>query len=737
METSPYELWMDTGGTFTDCLARLPDGKVRSFKILSNGALRGRINRWEDGKTLYFEAQWPTQASIFEGYAFRILPDSPPVLVEKVDSSARRIVLQTPSPTLGLGTFELTAFEEPPILAARLVTETALGMAFPPITLKLGSTRGTNALLERKGARVALLITQGFRDLPLIGTQARPELFALEIRKPPPLYAGVFEVPERLAADGGIIKDLSEEAVQVLVQSVQQGSFDSVAIALLHSYRNPIHEQYLENAFRDAGFRFVSASSALAPHIKLLFRTETTLINAYLDPLIRTYLSGILGKLSWDTTPNFRVMTSAGHLVRSDLFTAKDSLLSGPAGGVIGSARIARLCGENRLLTFDMGGTSTDVSRYDNGFDYRMETQIGDVRLLSPSLAIETVAAGGGSVCGFDGFRLTVGPKSAGAYPGPACYGAGGPLTITDINLLAGRLDSPSFGLPIVTEAAKSRIEEIQQRLHENTGKNFSKEALLAGFIQIANEKMADAIRKISLAKGANPAMYSLLGFGGAGGQHVCALADALGIQKILIPYQAGLLSAYGIGHAAIERFAHQEILTKLPSMPRLRQYFRQLETQIRVQLSEEGIPEATQEIVSQTLRLRLSGQESWIEVPMQENRRELARVFKTAYERMYGHWIAGSVIECVSIQARGRNRLPPEVFAETTSHYVPPATRSTFFLVQKTWFAAPVYQWEELNSGATLNGPALLVSQNATVVLEPGWQLSLNTRNVAVIDRC
>lgn len=737
MEAFPYELWMDTGGTFTDCLARLPNGKVRSFKILSNGALRGRINRWEDRRTLYFEAQWPIQVSIFDGYAFRILPDSPPLFVETVDVSARRIVLQSPSPALDLGTFELTAFEEPPILAARLVTQTSLGTAFPPITLKLGSTRGTNALLERKGARVALLITQGFRDLPLIGTQARPELFALEIRKPLPLYEGVFEVPERLAADGSVLKNLSEQTVQTLVKAVQQGNFDSIAIALLHSYQNPIHEQLLESAFREAGFRFVSVSSALAPHIKLLFRTETTLINAYLDPIIQTYLSGISSKLSYDIIPNFRVMTSAGHLVRSDLFAAKDSLLSGPAGGVIGSARIARLCGENRILTFDMGGTSTDVSRYDNGFDYRMETQIGEVRLLSPSLAIETVAAGGGSVCGFDGFRLTVGPESAGAYPGPACYGAGGPLTITDVNLLSGRLDVPSFGLPIETVTAKNRLAEIRQRIHENTGKNFSETAVLAGFIQIANEKMADAIRKISLSKGVNPARYSLLGFGGAGGQHVCALADTLGIQKILIPYQAGLLSAYGIGHAAIERFAHQEVLTKLPSIPRLRQYFRQLGTQVRAQLSEEGIPEAAQEIVAQTVQLRLSGQETWIEVPMQENRRELIRVFKRAYERMYGHWIAGRAIECVSVQTRGRNRVPPETLTETTPPYVPPALRSTFFLVQKTWFAAKVYQWEDLSSGATFNGPALLASQNATVVLEPGWQLSINARNVAVITRC
>ncbi len=363
------------------------------------------------------------------------------------DAAEGRLELDAPldeGPLEGAA-FELRSPEEAPVLAARLVTGTPLGAPLPPMALRLATTRGTNALLERKGAATALFITRGFGDLLRIGTQQRPDLFALAIEKPEPLYREVVEVPERLAADGSVLLPLDAEAVREAGRRLRAAGIETAAVALMHSFRNPAHEEELGEILRGCGFRYVSLSSQLAPLIKLLPRAETAVVDAYLAPILDRYLSGVAGALA---EGSLHVMTSAGGLVRAGSFQAKDALLSGPAGGVVGAALSGRRSGLDRVIAFDMGGTSTDVARYDGDFEYLFEHRVGDAHLVAPALAIESVAAGGGSICSYDGIQLRVGPESAGAWPGPACYGAGGPLTLTDVNLLLGRLDPGRFEIP-------------------------------------------------------------------------------------------------------------------------------------------------------------------------------------------------------------------------------------------------------------------------------------------------
>ncbi len=414
----------------------------------------------------------------------------------------------------------VTAGEEAPVLAARVVTRTPLDQPLPPMDMQLGTTRGTNALLERKGARTAVLLTRGFRDLLAINTQQRPNIFALNILKPSPYYTTVLEVAERLDAQGDVLVSLEQAEIERIIQELRTHSVEAVAIALLHSYHNPIHERMLTTALRQAGFSFVSSSADLAPTIKVLARAKTALIDAYLSPIIQQYLAAIRRPLA---ESSLQVMTSAGGLTDASHFRPKDSLLSGPAGGVVGAAAVwreVRLTNPSveKILTLDMGGTSTDVARYAGEYDYRYVTSVGDIALASPSLAIETVAAGGGSVCAFDGYQLTVGPESAGAQPGPACYGQGGPLTLTDVNLLLGRLQSDRFGIPIRKDEAQRALDRWQQVIKEAGDTLSSNQALLLSWLRIANEKMTEAIRKISVRRGYDPAEHSLLAFGGAGG---------------------------------------------------------------------------------------------------------------------------------------------------------------------------------------------------------------------------
>ena len=563
-KTTAWQVWVDTGGTFTDCLAIDPAGRLHRVKVLSNSTLRGKVLARHGNDGLRIRADWSGGPERFAGYDFRLLNHAhPPWQIRQTEAGESLFRLSASLGDLPAGLdwagadFEITAHEEAPILAARLITNTALRADLPPLTMRLGSTKGTNALLERKGAAVGLLITAGFADLLAIGTQQRPDLFALRIEKPPALYQQVIEVNERLDARGRVVTALTEAELERVVQRVRQSGLRVWAIALMHSYLDPHHERLLAERMRREG-TLVSCSSELAPSIKMLPRAETAVVNAYLSEVMEGYLRAVEAKLPVDQLSMIndqlsgsllrehplRVMTSAGGLVDARLFHPKDNLLSGPAGGVVGAASVARQSGITHLLTLDMGGTSTDVARYDGEFDYRFESRVGDAHLFGPSLAIETVAAGGGSVCRADHAKLSVGPESAGASPGPACYGAGGPLTITDVNLLLGRVDPDSFGIPLNRVAAEGAFSSLRNAFSAGTA-DATDEQLLAGFLDIANEKMAEAIRKISVSKGYDPAGYTLLAFGGAGGQHACRVAALLRIHRVLIPGQAGLLSEW------------------------------------------------------------------------------------------------------------------------------------------------------------------------------------------------
>ncbi|MDX1619022.1 MAG: hydantoinase/oxoprolinase family protein, partial [Balneolaceae bacterium] len=609
-----WQIWIDTGGTFTDCIALNPEGRTGTAKVLSNSTLRGKTVHWIDDRRLEIDQDWNVPSDFIKGFTFRLMKgDMQPVEVLSYDAEASVIGLSRQFETAtaeGLS-FEVASEEEAPELGMRMLTQTRPDEPLPPLDLRLATTKGTNALLERKGTPTDLFITEGFGDLPFIGDQKRPDLFALRIDKADPLCEQIIEVCERLDADG-------EPLVQPNLVSLdrhqegEQGS-RTAAVCLMHSYKNSAHEEQVADALRKSGYEYISVSSQLSPLIKIIPRLQTTVVNAYLSPVLQNYIRSIDRRLA---KGSFRMMTSAGGLVRVERFNPKDSLLSGPAGGVVGAASVGKQSGFNKIISFDMGGTSTDVARYDHGYEYDFEYTVGNARLAAPALSIETVAAGGGSICSYDGFKLSVGPESAGADPGPACYGAGGPLTLTDVNLLLGRLQPLNFGIPVSQEAAEEKfselLDQIESRSHEPPDRN----RILEGFIDIANERMADAIRTTSLRKGYDPAEYALVAFGGAGAQHACAIAGELNIGKILIPADAGLLSALGLGKAVVEEFAERQLLENLQTViSDLPDLFDSLEEQAVEKLLGEGIEEDDIEIRRRAIFMRLSGQESTLEL--------------------------------------------------------------------------------------------------------------------------
>ncbi|MBK7873092.1 MAG: hydantoinase B/oxoprolinase family protein [Saprospiraceae bacterium] len=710
-----WQIWIDTGGTFTDCIAQDPFGEILRIKTLSSSRLRGRLLEKVAPYRFRFTQQWRISEDIFQGYDFfRLGGKEAFAKIQSIDFQDNSLILNQDLALSDEIDFEITAHEEAPILATRIATKTPVQQVLPPLTMRLGSTKGTNALLEKKGAKVAFLVTKGFKDLLYIGTQQRPNLFQLNIPEPELLYSDVIEVEERMNADGTVRKPLSILEIERIISELQKKQPDAIAIALLHAYRNPIHEKMLEETFIRKGFRFVSLSSALTPSIKILPRAQTAVINAYLSPVMHDYLQNIQSKLSADS--KLLVMTSAGGLVNADYFNPKDSLLSGPAGGVVGAARIGQVIDFEKVITFDMGGTSTDAARFDGSYDYRFVTKVGNAEMLSSSLAIETVAAGGGSVCYFDGHKLSVGPESAGASPGPACYGAGGPLTITDINLLLGKLDASAMGIPIHLELAQQALDELQKSIINTTGTHYSKEELLLGFEKIANEKMADAIRKISVAKGFDPKDYALLAFGGAGGLHACKIADLLGIDDIILPYDGGLLSAYGIGNARVERLAEQQILQLLneckDNLPKI---LNSLIKKASFDLQHEGYIINDLEVIHQFAYLRFKGQDSTLEISY-ENESQLLSDFETQYRQLFGHYPAGRAIELESLKAIvGTKQQTLSMNEEQPAYYNPKPFKKQGEI--------PVFYWDELSPGAIIQGPAILLNPNSTAFIEDAWE--------------
>ena len=731
-----WRIWVDTGGTFTDGLAQAPDGSLRRTKILSSAALRGRVTRVIDGRRCLAETSWDASAGLVEGMRFRLLGDrSGETRVVGYDAAESILTLDAPLLTERCegGSFELASDEEAPVLAARLLTRTPSGHPLPPSDLRLATTLGTNALLTRSGAPTVLFVTAGFGDLSRIGDQRRPDLFAVHPVKPEPLHAEVVEVRERLDAAGQVLVPLDLEDVVVAARACLDRGIRSAAIAFMHAYRNAAHETALARRLRDIGFEHVSCSADLAPRIKLLPRLETAVVDAYLGPPVQGYLDRVRAPAG--DAMRLLAMTSAGGLIEASAYHAKDSLLSGPAGGVVGAVRAGRRHGCERLIGFDMGGTSTDVARFDGDFEYVYEHSVGAVHLAAPALAIESVAAGGGSVCWLDGERLRVGPASGGADPGPACYDAGGPLCVTDLNLLLGRLDAERFGIPVRPEAARAKLDELCAALHERTGERAEPGAVAEGLLAVADETMADAIRRISLRRGYDPANYTLVSFGGAGGQHAAAVATRLGISRVLVPHDAALLSAAGLGAAAVERFSERQILEPLDvAEPSLSRRFSELETRAREQLAAAGADPESIRVRRRILHLRWHGQEATIEIDWVADL-DVTLAFESRYTELYGHRPERRSIELESIRVvAGTPATAPEPLVEP-----PDADPGNPVAVREARFAGrslptPVFERDALPPGATLDGPALIVEPHSTTVVPAGWHVKTTGEGLFMI---
>ncbi|MEW5927132.1 MAG: hydantoinase B/oxoprolinase family protein [Gemmatimonadota bacterium] len=732
----PWQVWIDTGGTFTDCLARDPEGRLRRAKVLSSSALRGVVVEAPDPRRVRVREDWGAPAGVARGFAFRVLGAGGAVPVEDYDPAEGVVRLAAPLPALPApgAAFEVRSPEEAPVLAARLVTGTPAGAPLPPLAMRLATTRGTNALLERRGAPTALFITAGFGDLLEIGTQQRPDLFALRVEKPAPLYAEVVEVPERLAADGTVLRPLDADALAPAAERLARAGVRVAAVALMHAFRDPAHEHAVRDLLLRAGFDSVSCSSDLAPFIRLLPRAQTAVVDACLGPVLHGYLRGVRDALGGG---RLHVMTSAGGLARPEDFRPKDSLLSGPAGGVAGAALAGRRSGFGRVIAFDMGGTSTDVARWAGDFEYAWEHEVGGAHLVAPALAIESVAAGGGSVCASDAQGLRVGPESAGASPGPACYGAGGPLTVTDVNLLLGRLDPARFGIPVDPAPAEAALEALRRALRERTGEDAGREPLLAGFLEIADERMADAIRGISQRRGYDPAEHALVAFGGAGGQHACGVAARLGIRTVLVPPDAGLLSALGIGHAPLERFAERQVLRPLEEAgPAVAGWMEAMAAEAAAAVAREGVPPEEVVVRRRIAGLRYTGQDSALAVEWAPGT-DLRGAFEERYAALYGHRPERRPVELESLRVVASTRPAEAEPVPAPAVYTPEPDGRTRAWLGGAWRDAPVFDRAGLRPGARIAGPALVVERHSATVVEDGWDAEIDGAGGLVVRQC
>ncbi|MCI0675486.1 MAG: hydantoinase B/oxoprolinase family protein [Phycisphaerales bacterium] len=758
-ETDCWNIWIDTGGTFTDCLAVDPRGRMHRAKVLSSSALRGRIASQIDSRRFIIDQNWNAPDDLIRGMEFRLLgkPESGPRVVR---FEAQRSILELDrddQPIAAGALLEIRSLEPAPVLAARLATRTRAGAPLPPIRLRLATTRGTNALLERQGARVALFITEGFGDLLAIGDQQRPDLFALDIRKPQPLYDCVVEVPERIASDGSTLKPLDEQLVIQHAHHLISQGVRVAAVALLNSYANSAHERQLARLLREVGFDCVAISSEIAPLIRLLPRAHTTVVDSYLSVIINEYLQSISRSAAPDAARpsgkfSFHVMTSAGGLASAGSYRAVESLLSGPAGGVAGAAAAGRQSGFDRIIGFDMGGTSTDVARYDGDFEYRFEQIIEGRRLLAPALAIETVAAGGGSICELIHDQMVVGPRSAGAAPGPACYGAGGPLTLTDINLLLGRLNPQSFEIPISIDQAQAAADRVLAK-SPSPNARVTSPAWLDGFLEIANQRMAAAIELVSVRQGYDPEDLALVAFGGAGGQHACAVAQRLGMRHIVLPADAALLSAAGLGHAVIERFAHRQILQLLQQCAdQLPSWIESLSRKAIEEVTREGVAPGEVRVRRAIINLRLLGQDATLPIdlrggahnvdPSDLSSKNLRDRFSVQYQAVYGHAPAQETtkpLEVESIRVIASSN-PTDWNPLTTSspiirshHATSSVTARSYF--DGEWRHVPAFQRGDLKPGARLTGPALVWDRRTSVVIEPGWNGVIDAAGALVLE--
>lgn len=742
------EFWIDVGGTFTDCLMCAPGGEISTFKVLSSGVTKGRVTSVVGKSQFCDEARIGDSPQFWEGYAITLLKPSGEALqsgrVFAFDATTGsftldQVLVVSPS-DCQLVRYELTSGEEAPILAIRTAMALRLDQPIPPVNVRLGTTRGTNALLTRRGAKVGFVTTQGFRDVLLIANQDRPRLFDLAIQKPEPLFAAVAEINERLDAKGEVLQAPQESQVREQLQRLQTAGCESLAICLLHAFANPEHELFLERIAREVGFEDVSTSSRLAPLIKIVSRGDTTVLDAYLNPILRAYVTRLKASLASNLITQqghgggtLKLMTSSGGLVDADRFTGKDSILSGPAGGVIGFSRVAQKAGFAKSIGFDMGGTSTDVSRFDGQYERELETTKAGVRVVSPMLAIETVAAGGGSICGFDGVKLFVGPQSAGADPGPACYGRGGPLTITDVNFYLGKIVASRFPFPLDFPAVELRLTQLCEQVAQSPlGRLFTSVELAQGFVDIANTTMARAIRKISVARGYDPAEYALVTFGGAGAQHACELARSLGMTTVLSHQYAGVLSAYGIGLADVRRLKERSVLTLLTDevLVDVEYALQELQQAAYQEVAAEGISPDFIDPPIRALELRYRGIEGTIlvqePVDHASKRSRLDSYLQTYAERhrqLYGYVREGRPLEIVSVRVEviGRRPDPAESVQQVMNRQPEPSewTEATFNAIPHR---VGIFLREHLQAGDVISGPAIICESTSTVIVDPSF---------------
>jgi len=712
-----WSLFVDTGGTFTDCLGRGPDGTVHRCKVLSSSALRATVVRVPGRNQLVLAGLPALPDGFFRGFTLGWPgSDWPESRIHGSETRKGEVVVTATLPaTPGSGAIaELRLKEEAPILAARVMTGTPGDQPLPPLEMSLATTRGTNALLEERGTPPVLFVTSGLEDILVIGDQRRPDLFALDPRRPEPLHGPVVAVEGRLDATGEEIERLNPEGLDRAGRYWLARGHSTAAVCLMHSYLNPHHEKRVARRLLTLGYAHVSVSSDLAAMIRIVPRCETAVVDAYLSPVMNHYLEAVHRSLG---RGRLRIMTSAGGLVAKDSFRPKDSLLSGPAGGVVGTAALARSLRSPKAIAFDMGGTSTDVSRFDREFDYTYHQKVGRASVFAPGLKIESVAAGGGSICGFDGRVLTVGPQSAGAVPGPACYGAGGPLTLTDVNLLLGRLDPALFGLPVFPEAAEKRWRQLAREVRHATGESVEDASLLRGFLRIADERMAEAIRRISIREGYDCATYNLVSFGGAGGLHACGVASVLGMKVIVHPRDSGLLSARGLMEAVIERFAEEQVLRPMSEISdRLPALIRRVGDRAVKAVGEDRVDRRSVDLRFVRAEMRFSGQDATLSIPA-DRVDLLVRRFRHQHRVRFGTCPTGRAVELVALRAVASSRrlatAGGELFTRRRLH---PADRTADSLHPTTC------RRDDLQPGTVLPGPAVVQDRFSTLHIEPGW---------------
>ncbi len=744
MPKGHWEICADTGGTFTDAIGVAPDGAVHRAKVLSSATLRARVVEHLAEDQLRLQHSWGAWAGIDDaatGWTLAHLgTDLGAPLVHWRNGCIAHIAGDTSRFAVG-DLVEVRSGEEAPILAARLLTGTPARAALPAIRMRLATTRGTNALLTGRFPPTALVINRGLGDLLRIGTQQRPDLFALDIRRPPPLHAAVLEVAGRLDARGVEIQPPDPEAIARDARALIAAGIRDAAVCLLHADLNPSHEEVVAQALRGCGFDRVSVSSRIAPFVKILPRATTTLVNACLAPVIGEYLDRVRNALSHPGS-SLLVMTSAGGLSSSADFLPKDSLLSGPAAGVVGAAEAAADAGLAHALSFDMGGTSTDAARWSasTGIEYVFEHTVGAATLVAPAAAVETVAAGGGSICTFRAGALCVGPESAGSQPGPACYGAGGPLTLTDVNLLLGRLCPDRFVIPVDRAAAQRAFAAVKTLCPAPAQ---SDDRLLEGFVSIAAERMAGAVRRISTRRGHDLRGAGLVAFGGAGGQHACAIALRLGIDTVLVPRDAGLLSARGLAAAAVERFAQRQILSSINAIgSRLAQCLDQLGREA-VHLAMEAGDGAAASVRRRIAAVRFVGQESALELDLPPlgsiDAATLTSAFAARHAEIYGFAPGGREVEVVWLRVVAS--VVPTMPREPRPDAAGPAARAVGPVVQQAcfggrWVPTRVMDRSLLQRGERIEGPAIIAEEHATIVVEPGWTAAVNAVGDVVLRR-